>query len=346
MEKTFLLNLPEEFIHTCRIYQLEPQYILQTFINEASAGYHMNIKTDDAGELAFQFIEKRLKHSEWPVGNEERLIYRRHQRILTRYNLDFFNNQPRENTLAVLNQIFRNWYNDLKDKKREHRRFPFLLLPGLRSVDLSGAVKLQIEQGDTEELCMSCPEDKPLNILWKFKNGHLTLVYSGPVAYHPFTIKSGLDTVFDSHEYEVVPMLTLHLTCKYLDALTVAAAARVEYLTPVRSKRLRLSAYGRSLIDADAEAGELDVVVKEDSQLFLYGFAHRSRYHLSGAAKLLGSMVVDHADVKMENDSLAVLNVKDQLTANLGDQALLIYQFNGAGEARISLHGASRAVRD
>lgn len=346
MEKALLLDLPDEFIHTCRICQLKPEYILQTFIKEASAVYNLNTETDDASELAFKFIEKLVRHSDWPVGNTERLIYRRQNRILTRYNLEFFNSEPCDKTRVVHNQIFRNWYNDLENSKPEQHRFPLIPLPGLRSIELSGAIKLQIEQGDTEELYMTWPENNPGNTLWSFKNGHLNLLYTGPVAFVPFIIEDDSGAVFESYEYEAAPMLTLHLTYKHLNALSTTDTAQVEGINPVRSDKLRLSAYGRSLIDVDAEVKELDVVIKEDSQLFLYGFADRSRSHLSGAAKLLGNLAVNQADIKMKNDSIAGLDVNDKLTASLHDQALLLYQLNATDQAQISLHGNSKAMSD
>lgn len=65
METTIQLTLPEDFNTLCTIYQIKPEYFIQTFINKISlpAYYSESNDKDKWGTLFFlQFLETEYEH--------------------------------------------------------------------------------------------------------------------------------------------------------------------------------------------------------------------------------------------------------------------------------------------
>ena len=109
METTIHLTLSEDFETLCSIYQIQPEYFIQTFIDQVSLPEYYNEPSNDNrwGTLFFlYFIETELSHYDVNRKLESRFLDAFNQAM--KYNFDA-HSIASEATLTTGRNIIRQW---------------------------------------------------------------------------------------------------------------------------------------------------------------------------------------------------------------------------------------------
>jgi hypothetical protein len=349
METNLTLDFPEDFVIACTISNVRPEEFLQEFINNISlTNYTIEVDDDDSACVAATcyLLDKTPNNRSQNATQEYIYIY--YSRLLelwaeeTRYLL------ATQKSREVYATLYRQWYEALINKER-FQVFPEpaekgTLLGQVRHIEISGSIKVIIEQADHEELIICGAHYSPSDIVWRQENGYLKIVYIGTEEFDSVKIIDNGSVLVEGDILRPVPVGAVRLLVKDLTSITLFKNIDLYSYGAISSDILHLSAYGDCHMMIAIKVNYLDCIIKDRAAMALYGSAVNENLLINGSGNYNSQFRTQTTNVHISDNGKASVTTKKQLTAVLKDNARLICKDEPEIE-KISCSGKSQVIR-
>jgi len=206
------------------------------------------------------------------------------------------------------------------DKKVERE------VPRFTKLELSVAANLYLKQGDTQSLVLEGDADKLEDIETVVHGGKLKIKHNKP--FH-----------FGSSK-----RITIYVTMKEIEALSVGGSGRIEAETPIQAEDLELNVSGSGDIHiGQLEASEVESSISGSGDIHLAGNnqVNTLECDISGSGELHASgLEVENAELNLSGSGSCKVYVMEELDVDISGSGKVRYK----GEPRVnaSISGSGR----
>lgn len=348
METKLTLNFPRDFLVACAINHIRPQQLLQSFINDISLPAYMIRQDMCEADLAMNYliIGANGKYTDDKI---QAFIYKKYNWTLYQLEQEIAGIQQTQQLKPVFQAFYDQWYDALRNSDQ------FEILPSevrnthqlkpIRHIEVSGSIRVILEQSDTEALSICEDPEIKSCVSWRVDNDRLKLVYTGIDQLETFTLVENQTVIFQGDSLKPVPATTITISCKNLSSITLLNHAEMWSMGNLTSDVLHVSTYGDSRLLASLQVNYLDCTLKDESTMMLYGRADNEHVLVSSKGRYYTEMSTAKTHIRMNGDGRASITPSEELTAFLDDNAVLLYSEHLPVE-NINCSGKSAAHRD
>ncbi len=192
------------------------------------------------------------------------------------------------------------------------------------AIDVSGAYKVYLYQGDEEKLLIEADDNLMEYIRTQVRGGKLFLDTRN-VSFRRATVNA-------------------HVTVKDLEEIKASGAVKIIGQTPLKLEHLRVNVSGASDIDLEVFGDRMELKMSGAGKSHLTGEVDKMTIRLSGASKISAETLWCRAmDIKISGAGSANVNVDEKLVAKVSGAGNVRYL--GNPNVRSNISGAGNVSR-